>query len=53
MLALTIGGDVYPSDIYQIGFSSMAIFLGCLINANIFGELSVIFLSLDKEIKEF
>lgn len=43
-----LGSDVTPRDSLQTTLSSMGIFFGAIINANIFGELSLIFSSLNR-----
>lgn len=49
----SLGSDTMPRDLYQTIVSGIGLFLGALINANIFGELSLIFSSLDIDEKEF
>ena len=49
----TLGSDVWPKGILQTAFMSLGLFFGAVINANIFGELSLIFQQLDKEQKYF
>lgn len=39
---LVTGNDVAPRTTFQICFSSIGLFLGAIINANIFGELAVL-----------
>lgn len=48
-----LGGDIMPRSFYLVLFSSVGIFLGAIINANIFGELSVILGSIGRPEKEF
>lgn len=48
-----LGSDVFPSDSVETVFSSIGLFCGAVINANIFGELALIFSELDKLEKEF
>lgn len=49
----TLGGDVGPRNLYQIVMATIGVFLGSIINGNIFGELSVIMQGMDSEEKEF
>ena len=49
----TLGSDVWPVGILQTAVMSLGLFFGAVINANIFGELSLIFQQLDKEQKFF
>lgn len=42
-----------PRTITQIVISSTGLFLGAVINANIFGELAIILASLDKKAQRF
>jgi hypothetical protein len=53
VVLITLGTDVSPQDTYQTVVSSTGMFLGAIINANIFGELALIFSQLDKDTKEF
>jgi len=39
---LTTGNDVGPRDTWMVIFGSVGLFLGAIINANIFGELAVL-----------
>jgi len=48
-----LGSDVFPSDSVETWFTSIGLFCGAIINANIFGELALIFSELDKHEKEF
>ena len=48
-----LGSDIFPSDITETMMSAIGLFVGGLINANIFGELAMIFSELDKKEKEF
>ena len=48
-----LGGDISPSDSIQTAIATLGIFLGAIINANIFGELAVILASMGKTEKQF
>ena len=48
-----LGSDIFPVTTLEIVFNSIGLFLGAVINANIFGELALIFSELDKLEKEF
>lgn len=48
-----LGGDLLPNDSFQTIVASIAVFLGAIINANIFGELAMILASMDHEEKNF
>jgi hypothetical protein len=50
---LLLGGDIFPISGSQCVLSSIGLFLGAVINANIFGELAVILASIGKEEKKF
>lgn len=50
---IVLGSDIFPSDITETMMSAIGLFVGGLINANIFGELAMIFSELDKKEKEF
>ena len=39
---MLLGGDIAPRNSIQIILATIGVFLGSLINANIFGELTVI-----------
>ena len=45
---ILLGTDVGPQDSLQSFMAGFGIFLGAIINANIFGELALIFSSLNK-----
>lgn len=47
-----LGGELMPRDTLQTIVSFIGLFLGAVINANIFGELAVIFGQLDKSEQE-
>ena len=47
------GVDQQPRDTFQTIIATFGIFFGAIINANIFGELTVIMASMDKDEKEF
>lgn len=47
------GVDQQPRNSFQTIIAAFGIFFGAVINANIFGELTVIMASLDKQEKEF
>lgn len=48
-----LGSDVFPTDSVETMMSAIGLFVGGLINANIFGELAMIFSELDKTEKIF
>lgn len=48
-----LGSDIQPRGLYQSWICAIGLFLGALINANIFGELSLIMSNLDIKEKEF
>ena len=48
-----LGGDIMPQSFMQMLVGSVGIFMGAVINANIFGELSVILGSIGTPEKEF
>lgn len=48
-----LGNDIQPRNFYETAICSIGLFLGALINANIFGELSLIFSSLNNDEKKF
>ena len=50
---VVLGSDIFPSDLTETVMSAIGLFVGGLINANIFGELAMIFSELDKKEKEF
>jgi hypothetical protein len=50
---LVLGNGVLPQDYIQTILGAIGIFFGAIINANIFGELSMIFQSLNKTEDEF
>lgn len=50
---VTLGSGILPQDTVQTIMSALGIFFGAVINANIFGELSLIFQSLNKNEKDF
>ena len=39
---MLLGGDIGPRNSLQITMATLGVFFGSLINANIFGELTVI-----------
>lgn len=47
------GVDQQPRTFLQVGFASFGIFFGAIINANIFGEITVIMQSMGKNTREF
>lgn len=54
MSTQTIGAvDQQPRDVFQTCLAAFGIFFGAVINANIFGELSIIMAGLDKNEKQF
>lgn len=48
-----LGIDNQPRTTMQTFLSSCGLFLGAVINANIFGELAMVMASTDKEFKRF
>ena len=48
-----LGGDIFPMSFGQTLLGSIGIFLGAIINANIFGELAVILSQIGKPEKRF
>lgn len=52
-IALLLGSGVAPVDFTQTFFAAVGLFLGAVINANIFGELSVIMYGMGKTEKHF
>lgn len=52
-MQVTLGGDIGPRNSYQIIMATVGVFLGSIINGNIFGELSVIMQGMDSDEKEF
>ena len=48
-----LGSDIFPTDSFETVVTAIGIFVGGLINANIFGELAMIFSELDKNEKIF
>ena len=52
-MQVLLGSDVFPTDSLETITSAAGLFIGGLINANIFGELAMIFSELDKNEKVF
>lgn len=50
---LLAGNDIGPRTTLQVAFGAMNIFMGAIINANIFGELAVLASNLNKAALEF
>ena len=50
---MTTGNDCGPRGILQVTVGSVGLFLGALINANIFGELAVLLSQLTRRSNEF
>ena len=50
---MTTGNDCGPRGILQVTAGSIGLFLGALINANIFGELAVLLSQLTRRSSEF
>ena len=48
-----LGSDVFPTNSVETAVSAIGLFVGGLINANIFGELAMIFSELDRNAKAF
>jgi len=48
-----LGTDVSPQDSIQASIAATGMFMGAIINANIFGELALIFSSLNKSTRAF
>ena len=52
-MQVCLGSDVFPTDAVETMVAAIGLFVGGLINANIFGELAMIFSELDKTEKVF
>ena len=50
---LTTGHDIAPIGFVQVSISSIGLFLGAIINANIFGELAVLVQQLNRKESAF
>lgn len=50
---LLTGNDIIPRGTFQVAFVAMAITLGAIINANIFGNMALIISDLNKKSAEF
>lgn len=50
---ILLGSDIGPQDSLQSIVAAFGIFMGAIINANIFGELALIFSSLNKQNRAF
>ena len=50
---MLLGGDYYPRSEIETVFAAIGVFMGAIINANIFGELVVIMESMGKDEKQF
>jgi hypothetical protein len=50
---LLAGNDIGPRTTIQVSFGAMNIFMGAIINANIFGELAVLASNLNKKAMDF
>ena len=50
---LIMGCDIWPRTTLQTGYAAFGMFMGAIINANIFGELAVIMASMGNADKEF
>ena len=48
-----IGGDIQPRTSLQTIMVSLGLFLGAVINANIFGELALILSDMNRKLKSF
>jgi hypothetical protein len=48
VLMLT-GNDIIPRDTFQTAFCAISIFMGAIINANIFGNMALIISDLNKK----
>ena len=48
-----LGGDYFPITTIETIMGAIGIFMGAIINANIFGELAVIIRSMGKDEKMF
>ena len=51
IVQVTLGNDVYPQNIIQTLVAGFGLFMGAIINANIFSELALIFQELNKYTK--
>jgi hypothetical protein len=47
------GNEILPIGTFQIAFVSLAIFMGAIVNANIFGQMAVILADLNAKSVEF
>ena len=47
------GNDIMPKGWYQLIFVSIAIFFGAIVNANIFGNIAVVYQSLNRKASNF
>lgn len=50
---ILLGGDIAPISSEQVLISTFGLFMGAIINANIFGELAVILSAMGKQEKQF
>ena len=50
---ILLGNDYFPINSIETLVASLGIFMGAIINANIFGELAVILASMGKDEKLF
>ena len=50
---LLTGNDILPRDTFQVAFVACFITIGAIINANIFGNMSLIISDLNKKSAEF
>ena len=50
---LATGNDIGPRDTGQVFFGGMGLFMGAIINANIFGELAVLASQLNAKANDF
>ena len=50
---LATGNDIGPRDTLQVFFGGFGLFLGAIINANIFGELAVLVSQLSAKANDF
>jgi hypothetical protein len=50
---ITTGNDIGPRNTFQVFFGAVGLFLGAIINANIFGELAVLVAQLNQKNADF
>ena len=50
---LLTGNDILPKGVFQIAFVSIAVVMGAILNANIFGNVALIISDMNKKTHEF